>query len=103
MFAQAADQDLAQQDDDGRVQAPGTQPVLPSQEHERGTHQQLVGNGVEHAANLARLAAGAGEMSVEIISDGGSREHDAGQRVPHRAAPRNKGYDHRNGSDPAKR
>ena len=44
---------------------------MPGQHHQRGADQELVGDRVEHAAEVGELAPLAGELAVEIVGDGG--------------------------------
>ena len=84
VFAQAADQNLAQHDHDRGIQSQGTEAPVADQHHQRRRHQQLVGDRVQHAAKTGCLAALTRQLAVEVVGDGGRAEHDAGQKVGHR-------------------
>ena len=85
MLAQAADHDLAQQDHDCRIQAAERQPAEPGHHHQGGADQQLVGDRVEHPAEIGELLAGAGDVAVEIVRDTGCDEDQAGEQIGGRA------------------
>ena len=103
VFAQPAHQDLAQHDDDRRIQAPGGQPALPDQHHQRRADQQLVGDRIEHAAEIGLLVPGAGDPAVEIVGDGGAAEQHTGGKVGRRLTQRYQHHQQRDGHDARQR
>ncbi len=77
-------------------------PSATRNQQQRG-NQQLVGDGVEHAAQGGLLAPGAGEIAVEEIGD--RREGEQAQRRPAQrvfVGPEQAGDDHRHDQHPAK-
>ena len=56
------------------------------QQHQRGADQQLVGDRIEHAAEVGLLAAAARQVAVEPVGDGGRAEQDAGGQIGSRVA-----------------
>ena len=74
VFTQAADEDLAQEDDDCGVETPVRRAGLASEQHQGGADEQLVGDWVQHATHIAGLAAVAGDAAVEVIGDGRGAE-----------------------------
>ena len=75
--AEAADQELAADDEDGD---PGLHDVgvVGHEEDEGGGDHELVGEGVEEHAEGGDLAAAAGEVAVEAVGDRGGDEEDGG-------------------------
>jgi hypothetical protein len=45
------------------------------QKQQTGGHEQLVGDRVQHAADIGRLLPRAGEITVEVIGDAGGKEN----------------------------
>ena len=103
IFTQATDQDFAQHDDDRRVERPGGQASLAHQHHQRRTHQQLVGDRIEHAAEVRLLPPHAGESAVEVVGDGRAAEQHARGEVAGRIAQRNQHDQQRDRDDTRKR
>ena len=62
---------------------------MADQQHQGGADQQLVGDRIEHAAEFGLLAAGASQVAVEPVGDGGGAEQDAGGQIGSRMPERN--------------
>ena len=73
IFAQARDQDLAAQDDDGGPQRPAMDGAVGGQHQQAGGDQQLVGDRIEHPAEGRLLVPDPREIAVEKIGDAGAR------------------------------
>jgi len=76
--AEAADEELASDDEDGDPGRHDAGVVLDEQDDAGGDHE-LVGEGIEEDAEGGDLAAAAGEVAVHAVGDGGEDEDDGGE------------------------
>jgi len=78
--AEAADEELAADDEDGDPRRHDAGVVLDEQDDAGGDHE-LVGEGVEEDAEGGDLAAAAGQVAVHAVGDGGENEDDRGENL----------------------
>ncbi len=99
IFAQSADQDFAQHDDDGGVESGVGQAGEADEEHEGCADQEFIGDGVEHAAEIGGHGVIAGEFAVEPVGDAGGGEDEGGEQIGDRGAQGDEQHQHRDGGD----
>jgi len=78
--AEAADEELAADDEDGDPRRHDAGVELHQQDDAGGDHE-LVGEGVEQDAEGGDLAAAAGQVAVHAVGDGGENEDDRGENL----------------------
>src|SRR5690606_24524031 len=75
-FAQAGNEEFAEQDGADRNHVPAGKAAIPGEGCDENADEQLVGNGIEHAAERGILVPGAGEIAVEPVAGGGDDVDD---------------------------
>src|SRR5690606_34399182 len=83
---QAGNEELAEQDGAGRDHVEGGEAAVPGQNRYEDADQQLVGNGIEHAAERGILVPGAGEIAIEPVGRGGDDIDDQRDQPQHHIA-----------------